>query len=99
MVVPVLMINCHVSENPKSGPDIAHKTTTAQQRRKVIGFPVVCAIALAAFANVLESFEGSAIAVSGLSMKRALVGPVPSNGACAPYVYAAFTRHLSAWRR
>ena len=29
IVVPVLMTSCHVSDQPKSGPETAHKITTA----------------------------------------------------------------------
>jgi hypothetical protein len=40
IVVPVLMISCHVSENSKSGPLNAQRTTVITHRKKVIGRPV-----------------------------------------------------------
>ncbi len=39
MVVLVLMINCHVSENPKNGPVIPHKTMIVTAEIKVHGDP------------------------------------------------------------
>ncbi|WP_245520036.1 hypothetical protein [Rhizobium azibense] len=51
MVVPVLITNCHVSENWKNGPDTAHTSTTVTQRIKAIGLPAALAVALANLAK------------------------------------------------
>ena len=40
IVVPVLMINCHVSENAKTGPVAAQMITMVQQRMKAAACPV-----------------------------------------------------------
>src|SRR5215218_7898769 len=44
MVVPVLMINCHVSENPKEGPVAAQTRTARVHKAKVQGLPAARAI-------------------------------------------------------
>jgi hypothetical protein len=55
IVVPVLMISCHVSEKWKKGPLSAHTTTTTTQKAKVVGRPVAWATfdekSVKAFAN------------------------------------------------
>ena len=40
IVVPVLIINCQVSENPNSGPAMAQTKIVAIAMIKVRGFPV-----------------------------------------------------------
>lgn len=40
MVVPVLITNCHVSENPNRGPVIAHIMITENAIKKAAGLPV-----------------------------------------------------------
>ncbi len=47
MVVPVLITNCQVSENLKTGPVAAHTTTQSTHSRKAMGLPVARAVALA----------------------------------------------------
>ena len=54
MVVPVLTINCQVSEKPNSGPVAAHKTMTITQKANVSGLPVAWATLEASSANILE---------------------------------------------
>src|SRR5690606_8647588 len=44
IVVPVLMISCQVSENPKSDPETAHKTTRPIAIAKTHGVPAHRAI-------------------------------------------------------
>ena len=39
MVVPVLMMSCHVSEKPKMGPVTAHARTMAQAPANAMGEP------------------------------------------------------------
>ena len=39
MVVPVLMTSCHVSENPKTGPDTIHTRTTPAASTKAVVLP------------------------------------------------------------
>src|SRR3954454_24049940 len=51
IVVPVLMISCHVSENPKIGPVTAHIM-------KVVARPAANEILLAVSANNLANFPG-----------------------------------------
>jgi hypothetical protein len=41
IVVPLFMISCHVSENPKSGPANTHITTTSTAIPKVEAQPDV----------------------------------------------------------
>lgn len=41
MVVPVLMINCQVSENFRNGPEIAHTTSAQIAMTKTAGLPRV----------------------------------------------------------
>src|SRR4029453_7135446 len=47
IVVPVLMMSCHVSLKPNSGPVIAQIMITATARMKVPGRPVARAVHLA----------------------------------------------------
>jgi hypothetical protein len=47
IVVPVLMMSCHVSLKPNSGPVIAQIMMTATARMKVSGLPVARAVHLA----------------------------------------------------
>lgn len=54
IVVPVLMMSCHVSEYPKNEPDIAYTTMVRQHRAKVAGRPAAWAIALARRVNQAE---------------------------------------------
>ena len=71
MVVPVLIMSCHVSEKPNSGPVTAHITTTATQativgkapgtdglRRFLVG-PKECEIT-----GIAESGDGRALFVN-----------------------------------
>jgi hypothetical protein len=51
MVVPVLMISCHVSEKPNSGPVTPQITITITQTAKVSGFPAEWATADASSVN------------------------------------------------
>ena len=51
IVVPVLMINCHVSEKPNNGPVIAQTTTTPTQVMNVVGVPAAWATAFAILVN------------------------------------------------
>ena len=44
MVVPVLMINCHVSENPKDGPVAVQTRTASAEATKAQGLPAARAI-------------------------------------------------------
>ena len=53
MVVPVLMINCHVSENPKIGPVAAQIRTMTQQIMNATAWPVACETASAMCVNHL----------------------------------------------
>src|SRR3954447_5209560 len=39
MVVPVLITSCQVSENPKTGPEIAHTTTVPSARANTQALP------------------------------------------------------------
>jgi hypothetical protein len=52
IVVLVLMMSCHVSEKPNTGPLKAHATTMAQQAMNVAGMPAACATVLAIRVNV-----------------------------------------------
>src|SRR5215212_5331299 len=54
MVVPVLMINCQVSEYPKIGPVAAQTRITITQSANVIGRPDSFATAAAKAVNALE---------------------------------------------
>src|SRR5688500_15458356 len=54
MVVPVLMMSCHVSEKPKNGPLSAQATITSTQTTKVSGRPVACATVAA---NTAKTFD------------------------------------------
>jgi hypothetical protein len=47
MVVPVLIISCHVSLKPNIGPEIAQIIMTATARKKVPGLPAERALHLA----------------------------------------------------
>lgn len=55
MVVPVLITSCHVSENPKKGPDAAQTSTRTRQARKAAGLPVILAVVLANLAKNLST--------------------------------------------
>lgn len=55
MVVLVLMTSCHVSENPKNGPDMAQSTTPATQIRNATGLPAARAARLANAAKILSN--------------------------------------------
>jgi hypothetical protein len=44
IVVAVLMISCHVSLNPKSGPVTAHAAITETAIINVTGLPVILAV-------------------------------------------------------
>lgn len=55
MVVPVLMTNCQVSENPKTGPLIAHNATAAAAQLNAAGCPEALATACEALLNKLVS--------------------------------------------
>jgi hypothetical protein len=44
IVVPVLITNCHVSENPKMGPVTAQTTMEAHAKANVEGRPHCCEI-------------------------------------------------------
>jgi hypothetical protein len=55
MVVPVLMINCHVSEKPKIGPVAAQTITMTQQMMKASAWPVAWDTASATWVNHLFS--------------------------------------------
>jgi hypothetical protein len=58
IVVPVLMISCHVSENPKIGPVTAHIMITSTASMKVVARPAANEILLAVSPNNLASFPG-----------------------------------------
>jgi hypothetical protein len=47
MVVPMLMTNCHVSEQPKKGPVTAHATTVIIAIMNAEGLPTPCDVLLA----------------------------------------------------
>src|SRR5918999_621016 len=47
IVVPVLMTSCHVSLNPKSGPDASHAAMTAAASTNAVGWPLARAIQFA----------------------------------------------------
>jgi hypothetical protein len=53
MVVPVLMINCQVSEKPKTGPVAAQMITMIQQIMNATAWPVAWATASATWVNHL----------------------------------------------
>src|SRR4030095_17224341 len=55
MVVLVLITNCHVSENLKRGPVIAHKITTAQAMIKAAGRPAAFVTAVAILSKNKEN--------------------------------------------
>jgi hypothetical protein len=52
MVVPVLITNCHVSLNPKTGPKNAQMTITATAPINVRGLPAAVDVA---FENLVKS--------------------------------------------
>ena len=51
MVVPVLIMSCHVSLKPKSGPVTSQSTMTAPARANTTGCPVARAVFLAKSEN------------------------------------------------
>src|SRR3954463_15660383 len=73
MVVPVLMTSCHVSDQPKKGPEIAQMRTTATAITNVIGDPTCCSIQRANRSNLPTVL--SDIAVSKTQLSRP-----PANG-------------------
>jgi hypothetical protein len=58
IVVPVFIINCHVSLNPNIGPVIAQTTMTATATKKVTGLPVNRAVHFANLVNHDLDFVG-----------------------------------------
>src|SRR3954452_7461857 len=59
IVVPVLMTNCQVSENWKSGPLMPHATTTPAANRKVEARPAASEVLLAKSPKNFEIRDGS----------------------------------------
>src|SRR5690242_16841835 len=57
IVVPVLMTNCHVSENPNSGPLVPQATTTPAANMKVEARPAANDVRLAKSPKNLETCE------------------------------------------
>jgi hypothetical protein len=58
MVVPVLITSCHVSENPKNGPEIAQTTTVPRARAKTQALPTSREPTFATSANSLLKTPG-----------------------------------------
>jgi hypothetical protein len=58
MVVPVLMMSCHVSEYAKIGPVAAQITMTATAAAKTAGLPAADDMALAPWLNARDSAPG-----------------------------------------
>src|SRR3954465_13226792 len=59
IVVPVLMISCHVSENPKIGPVTAQIMITSTASMNVVARPAARDVLLAASPNNLASLPGA----------------------------------------
>src|SRR5688572_30595085 len=70
MVVPVLMTNCQVSENPNIGPVAAQPRIVTQQSKNVIGLPAACATPVAILAKLLDIAEGCVIESSSLGVRK-----------------------------
>jgi hypothetical protein len=60
MVVPVLMTNCHVSENPNNGPVTAQIMIVNEARTNVVARPAACEVRLATLPNNLAIRPGAA---------------------------------------
>jgi len=56
IVVVVFIINCHVSEKFKSGPEVAHKRIKRKARTDVTGFPATLVTIFENRSNTLLSF-------------------------------------------
>jgi hypothetical protein len=67
MVVPVLMTNCQVSENWKSGPLMPHTTTTPAANRKVEARPAASEVWLAKSPKNFEIEDGSCLMISAFA--------------------------------